>query len=182
MGTANGISVTTAQSPIGEMILGATERGCCLVEFADREKIEAIKRRAKKRHGPILSEAETPLLRDLKAELDGYFSGTLRAFTVPLDLKGTVFEQSVWAMLLTIPYGETTSYGEIASMLHRPQAFRAVGRANGANPLSVVVPCHRVTQKGGGLCGYGGGIWRKKYLLQLEAGAQPDRAIQTAAR
>ena len=155
-------------SPIGDMVLGATGRGCCLAEFVDRGGMEKIKSQTKKRYKLDLLEGENSQLDDLEDELRGYFAGTLRAFTVPLDLRGTRFEETVWQKLLSIPYGHTTTYGEIAKSAQRPLAFQAVGRANGRNPLAIVVPCHRVLEKGGGLCGYGGGVWRKKFLLDLE--------------
>jgi methylated-DNA-[protein]-cysteine S-methyltransferase len=103
------------------------------------------------------------------AELDAYFAGALRHFSVPLDLRGTAFQQQVWKLLQGIPYGETRSYGQIAGMLGRPTASRAVGRAIGTNPVAIIVPCHRVIGANGGLVGYGGGLDRKQALLDLEA-------------
>lgn len=162
-------------SPIGDIVLGATGRGCCLVEFVDRGGLETIKSQTKKRYKLDLVEGNNPQLDALQDELHGYFAGTLRAFTIPVDLRGSRFEAAVWQELLSIPYGHTTTYGEIAKSTQRPLAYQAVGRANGRNPLAIVVPCHRVLQKGGGLCGYGGGVWRKKFLLDLEAKAvRPD--------
>jgi methylated-DNA-[protein]-cysteine S-methyltransferase len=104
-------------------------------------------------------------------ELDAYFAGELCQFSVPLDLRGTAFQRRVWQRLLEIPYGETRSYGYIARALGRPTAGRAVGRANGTNPISIIVPCHRVIGADGRLVGYGGGLDRKKALLDLEAQA-----------
>jgi len=164
----NSIVFKVVDSPIGEIVLGATSCGCCLVEFVDRGGLERIKSQTKKRYKLDLVAGDHPRLDDLEDELHGYFAGTLHAFTVPLDLRGTRFEETVWQELLSIPYGETTTYGEIAKSAQRPLAFQAVGRANGRNPLAIVVPCHRVLEKGGGLCGYGGGVWRKKFLLDLE--------------
>jgi methylated-DNA-[protein]-cysteine S-methyltransferase len=109
--------------------------------------------------------------RKAAEELDAYFAGELRQFSVPLDLRGTAFQRRVWQRLLEIPYGETRSYGYIARALGRPTAGRAVGRANGTNPVSIIVPCHRVIGADGRLVGYGGGLDRKKALLDLEAQA-----------
>lgn len=101
-------------------------------------------------------------------QLDAYFAGTLTSFDLDLDLAGTDFQRRVWGALRTIPYGETRTYGEIADQVGSPKAFRAVGLANGRNPISIIVPCHRVIGSGGGMTGYGGGIDRKRLLLDLE--------------
>jgi methylated-DNA-[protein]-cysteine S-methyltransferase len=101
-------------------------------------------------------------------ELLRYFAGTLRVFSVPLDMQGTEFQLSVWNHLLKIPYGETRSYAQVAEAIGRPKAVRAVGAANGSNPVSIIVPCHRVIGSGGKLTGYGGGLPLKKRLLELE--------------
>lgn len=111
---------------------------------------------------------ETPLLSRASKEIDEYLSGTRRAFSLPLNPQGTPFEQEVWRALLTIPYGETRTYGEIAKAVGRPKACRAVGRANGLNPISIFIPCHRVVGKNGTLTGYAGGLQLKEQLLQLE--------------
>ncbi len=110
-----------------------------------------------------------PLLREAVRQLEEYFAGRRRRFDLPLDLRGTPFQLRVWELLQGIPYGETRSYGELAQDLGRPGAARAVGAANGANPLAIVVPCHRVIGAGGALTGYGGGIERKRFLLELES-------------
>ena len=115
------------------------------------------------RHNPVLSEA----IRQLRA----YFAGDLREFDLPLDLCGTDFQLRVWRQLLKIPYGETRSYSEIAGAIDSPKSVRAVGAANGANPIAIVVPCHRVIGAGGSLTGYGGGLPLKKRLLDLERGS-----------
>ncbi|MFI6349970.1 methylated-DNA--[protein]-cysteine S-methyltransferase [Streptomyces sp. NPDC050560] len=105
-------------------------------------------------------------------QLDGYFAGELREFDLPLHMDGTPFQRSVWAGLTRIPYGETRSYGELAEELGRPTAVRAVGLANGRNPISIIVPCHRVIGADGSLTGYGGGIDRKRRLLEFERGEE----------
>ena len=168
---ANRISFTIINSPLGELVLGVTNRGCCLVEFVGRGGLEAIKTQTRRRYKLELVEGENRLLTAVEQELSSYFSGTSRSFSVPLDLQGTRFEQNVWRELLSIPYGQTRTYGEIAELVRRPLAYQAVGRANGHNPVAIVVPCHRVIQKGGGMCGYGGGVWRKEFLLDLEKNA-----------
>jgi methylated-DNA-[protein]-cysteine S-methyltransferase len=108
------------------------------------------------------------ILRETKRQIAAYFAGTLTAFTVPLDFQGSDFQKSVWAALLTIPFGETRSYGEIARQIGRPGASRAVGAANGRNPISIIAPCHRVIGANGGLTGFAGGLAAKKLLLDLE--------------
>lgn len=108
------------------------------------------------------------LMRETERQLRAYFAGELRDFRLPLDFQGTDFQKRVWRMLVTIPYGETRSYSQIALAIGSPQAVRAVGAANGANPIPIVVPCHRVIGAGGKLVGYGGGLPLKKRLLELE--------------
>jgi methylated-DNA-[protein]-cysteine S-methyltransferase len=109
-----------------------------------------------------------PVLREAEIELRNYFAGKLRVFRVPLNMEGTDFQKSVWNKLREIPYGETRSYARIAGDIGRPKAVRAVGAANGGNPLAIVVPCHRVIGSNGKLTGYGGGLPLKKRLLELE--------------
>jgi O-6-methylguanine DNA methyltransferase len=106
---------------------------------------------------------------EVASQLDDYFNGKLRQFNIPLDLRGTTFQRQVWNLLCDIPWGETRSYGHIAKALGRPKAARAVGRAVGTNPVSIVVPCHRIIGSNGALTGYGGGLDRKEALLKLEA-------------
>jgi methylated-DNA-[protein]-cysteine S-methyltransferase len=111
-----------------------------------------------------------PLFLEAEAQLDAYFAGELRRFELPLAPRGTEFQRSVWQALLEIPYGSTSTYSELAAVIGRPKACRAVGAANGSNPLAVIVPCHRVIGAAGALTGYGGGLERKRLLLALEAG------------
>lgn len=110
------------------------------------------------------------ILDETRRQLDKYFAGKLRAFDLPLAPQGTEFQKRVWNALLTIPYGATRTYGQQAAAIGQPNASRAVGLANGRNPISIIVPCHRVIGSNGGLTGYGGGMERKKYLLDLEQG------------
>jgi len=163
------------------MIAGATESGICFLEWHDRGGVERIKERVVKRYKrEVIAGTNDHLLR-LKTELNAYFAGALKDFTVLIDVTGTPFERLVWKQLQIIPYGVTRSYGNLAEFLGKPGAQRAVGRANGANYLSIVIPCHRVIESTGKLRGYGGGLWRKQALLDLEGAKtiQPLAQIQT---
>jgi methylated-DNA-[protein]-cysteine S-methyltransferase len=148
-------------SPIGKLTLVASAKGLVAILWENdsprRVRLEALVE--DKRH-PVLVETE----RQLKE----YFLGRRNAFSLPLDMRGTDFQQSVWQALLAIPFGETRSYGELAKQLGNPQATRAVGAANGRNPISIVVPCHRVIGSSGKLTGFAGGLDAKAYLLGLE--------------
>ena len=166
---ANKILYSSVQTPLGDMIAGATDKGICFLEWYDRGGVECILSRVEKRYKRPLEQGSSELLRKLQNELSNYFDRTINKFLVPLDVNGTIFENRVWDKLLKIPYGETRSYGEIASELGKPGASRAVGRANGSNYLAIVIPCHRVIESNGKLRGYGSGLWRKKYLLDLES-------------
>jgi AraC family transcriptional regulator of adaptative response/methylated-DNA-[protein]-cysteine methyltransferase len=156
-------------SPLGDMIAGATPRGICFLEWHDRGGVERIQQRVGKRYRSELVAGENEHLKSLRRELTAYFEGKLTQFATQIDVTGTKFEMVVWNELLKIPCGETRSYGQMAKMIGNPGASRAVGRANGANYLAVVIPCHRVIDSNGNLHGYGGGVWRKKWLLELEA-------------
>ena len=118
--------------------------------------------------GRVFLPGEHPLMEQAKQELDAYFAGSLRRFTLPLQAPGTAFQEAVWQALQDIPYGETRSYAEIAALTGHDDAVRAVGRANGDNRIAIVIPCHRVVGSDGELTGYGGGLWRKEYLLAME--------------
>ncbi len=117
---------------------------------------------------PREQRGESPLLREARTQLTAYFEGSLKTFDLPLAPAGTAFQQRVWRALCNIPYGETISYAELARRVESPRAFRAVGSANGSNPIALIIPCHRVIASGGGLGGYGGGLDRKRWLLALE--------------
>ncbi|MFP4394634.1 MAG: methylated-DNA--[protein]-cysteine S-methyltransferase [Anaerolineales bacterium] len=158
---------TTLSTDWGELWLCATERGLCGVAFGAEAPPSEIDRLA--RYGIAAPEAgNLPLLREARAQLAGYFAGRRTAFDLPLDLRGTDFQRAVWEALLAIPYGETRAYGDIAAAIGRPRAARPVGQAVGANPVGVIVPCHRVIGSDGRLTGFGGGLDLKRALLRLE--------------
>ncbi len=163
------VTVDRLLTPLGPMVAGATEEGLCLLEFADRRMLETQLRRLTSRLSPcVFATGRVEWLDRIEDELNAYFAGRLRSFTTPLLLLGTPFQESVWRALLQIPWGETRSYGELAARIGRPSAVRAVARANGDNRLAIVVPCHRVIGADGKLTGYGGGLWRKQRLLEIE--------------
>lgn len=153
------------------MIAMAERRGLVLLEFLDRPALTREVEELQSRHGYVVAPGHNAPLRQIEEQLDEYFAGTRSAFSVPLHLPGSAFDQQVWEQLLQIPYGQTSTYGAIASRLGKPGASRAVGLANGHNRLSIVVPCHRVIGADGSLTGYGGGQPRKAFLLRLENAA-----------
>ena len=158
--------VSYYQSPLGTYLLASSRRGMVCVEPEDQ--VQGRLRRWE-RDGVRVEDGATAQHNVAAAgELDRYFAGDLREFTVPLDMRGTSFDRQVWGELRSIPYGETRSYGQVAGAIGRPTASRAVGHANGRNPVSIIVPCHRVIGGGGALVGYGGGLDRKEALLVLE--------------
>jgi AraC family transcriptional regulator of adaptative response/methylated-DNA-[protein]-cysteine methyltransferase len=162
------IVVSTIDTPLGPMVAGATEEGLCLLEFTDRRMLEAQMRRLQSLLKQPLLPGDSPHLVQAREELARYFDRTLDTFSVPIVFKGTPFEERVWKELCRIPYGDTLSYAALASRVGSPGAQRAVGRANGMNRIAIVIPCHRVVNSDGKLGGYGGGLWRKHYLLELE--------------
>lgn len=164
----------TYETPLGEMLALVSGRGLCLLEFSERTRglDREIAQVQAARGGPA-EPGESALTRQLGHELASYFAGERKTFDVPLDLVGTPFQQEVWRALLAIPYGRTRSYAEQARQVGRPTAMRAVAAANGANKISIVVPCHRVIGSDGSLTGYGGGVPRKHWLLALERGERP---------
>jgi AraC family transcriptional regulator of adaptative response/methylated-DNA-[protein]-cysteine methyltransferase len=158
-------------TPLGPMVAAAGEAGICLLEYTDPQRLETQLATLRRRFGPAaVAAGENAHVDALRGELDAYFAGRLRDFTVPLVYPGTGFEVAVWDALRAIPYGSTRSYLDIAKGLRAAAAVRAVGQANGRNRIAIVIPCHRVVNTGGGLGGYGGGLWRKERLLALERG------------
>ena len=158
---------TDYRSPLGRIILAATPLGLAGLWFDDQAHMPS---QALQKSWPV--QPDQALLQQTSTELDAYFAGALTAFSVPLDLRGgTAFQQSVWQALLSIAPGQTSSYGKVSASLGRPNAFRATGAAVGRNPVSIVVPCHRVLGANGSLTGYAGGLARKTALLTLEGAA-----------
>lgn len=157
------IQCRTIDSPVGPLTLAG--RGSTLMHL----------RMVNQTHEPDRAgwESSEHVFPDAVAQLEAYFAGELTEFELDLDLAGTEFQRRVWNALLTIPYGQTRSYGEIADQIGAPGAFRAVGLANGRNPVGIIVPCHRVIGAGGSLTGYGGGIDKKRVLLALEKSRMP---------
>ncbi|MFJ6123692.1 methylated-DNA--[protein]-cysteine S-methyltransferase [Streptomyces griseoviridis] len=153
---------TTMDSPYGALTLVADDGVLCGVYMTEQRH-----RPPEESFGP---RDDTPF-GETREQLGAYFAGELKEFTVQLRLHGTPFQRTVWEQLLAIPYGETRSYGQLADTLGNPLASRAVGLANGRNPVSIIVPCHRVVGAGGGLTGYGGGLSRKQRLLDFESGS-----------
>ena len=141
------------ESPVGLVEFGATDKALTTLYFVE---------------GPRQETTSIPLLQQAVQQLTEYFAGTRHDFDLPLAFHGTEFQCRVWQTLLTVPYGEATSYQAIANTLGNPKAVRAVGAANGQNPISIIAPCHRIIGSDGSLTGYGGGLWRKEWLLRHE--------------
>jgi len=167
-GDASCILTTAIDTPLGPMIAGATDEGLCLLEFTDRRMLSAQVQRLSRLLGQPMLPGEHRYLAQVREELAGYLAGTLTTFATPLVYRGTPFEERVWRELTRIPYAETISYAQLADRVSSPGAQRAVGRANGMNRIAIVIPCHRVVNADGKLGGYGGGLWRKHWLLDLE--------------
>jgi AraC family transcriptional regulator of adaptative response/methylated-DNA-[protein]-cysteine methyltransferase len=168
------IRAARVETPIGPMIAGATDAGLCLLEFTRRPIVEAQMNRIASLLGSSWVRMGHHLLQRLQMELDEYFQGQRTGFSLPLVFPGSEFQMSVWQALLRIPFGETRCYEDIAREIGSPRSMRAVGRANGLNRISILIPCHRVINKDGDLGGYGGGLWRKRRLLALEKRKAPE--------
>lgn len=158
---------TTIPSPVGQLTLVAGDTGLVAILWPDDSP-----RRVKL--APATEAPDHPVLVETATQLAAYFAGTLTRFDLPIEFRGTDFQKDVWAALLTIPFGETRSYADIARQIGRPSAVRAVGSANGRNPISIVAPCHRVVGSNGALTGFAGGLDAKRYLLTLEGGGAPS--------
>jgi methylated-DNA-[protein]-cysteine S-methyltransferase len=154
-------------APVGQLKLVASNKGLAAILWKDDDP-----RRV--RLSLVVENPDNPFLVETERQLGAYFAGRLKTFTVPLDFKGTEFQKSVWKALLTIPFGETRSYGEIARQIGKPTAFRAVGAANGKNPISIIAPCHRVIGSTGELTGFAGGLATKERLLGIESGRSAE--------
>lgn len=162
------IDLKRIETPLGTMIACASESGICMLEFSDRKALPTELKEISKHFGANIIQGDNPHFKVLEKELNEYFKGQRTEFTVPLSPVGTDFQKNVWEILRTIPYGNTRSYQDQANILGNPKAVRAVANANGLNKISIIIPCHRVIGSDGKLTGYGGGIWRKQKLLELE--------------
>ncbi len=160
---------TNIASPVGPLLLAASDDGMHLIEFhAPRHPM---------RRNAHWQEGDNALLRMARRQLDEYFAGERRQFELPLAPQGTSFQCEVWQTLAAIPYGETISYAQLAQRVGKPSAVRAVGAANGRNPLPLVLPCHRVIGSDGSLTGFGGGLPTKQFLLQMEGALPADNDL-----
>lgn len=160
------VHTTFVDSPVGPLFIAADDDGLRAIEFSENR--HPIKRKDDWRDG------DNAMLRHARKQLDEYFAGKRRTFDLPLSPAGTEFQRNVWTTLATIPYGETISYAQLASRVGKPSAMRAVGAANGRNPLPIVLPCHRVIGADGSLTGFGGGLPTKQFLLKLEGALPPE--------
>lgn len=157
------------QSPLCPLRAATTNRGICLLEMGSPERTQREQSELESAFDTQITQGDHPLLDQLESELNSYFKGELTKFQVPLDCPGSDWQTKVWNALVDIPFGETISYGQLAARLDNPGGARAVGLANGQNRVSIVVPCHRVIASDGTLHGYGGGLPRKRWLLDHEA-------------
>lgn len=163
------INIIRFTTKLGPMFACATNKGICLLEFTDRRMLETEFKDICKRLNAVILPGRSKFLDQVQLEVGEYLDGNRKVFDVPLDTPGTDFQRSVWSTLQNIPYGETWSYKQLAYTIEKPKAIRAAGTANGANRIAIIVPCHRVIGSNGDLTGYGGGIGRKKWLLELES-------------
>lgn len=162
------IRITLINSPIGPLLAGAGDQGICLLEFTEKERLELQLARLRRSFPNRLEPGESPFFPILQNQLEEYFEGKRKEFEIPLEIPGTEFQRKVWKALLAVPYGRTNSYEAQAIRVGDIQAIRAVAKANGENRIAILIPCHRIIGKNGDLTGYGGGLWRKKFLLELE--------------
>lgn len=164
------IHYESVETPVGPLLLGATSHALCLLEFASPQRLDRQLARLRRSFGMEIVRGTSAINEQAREQLTEYFTGRRTRFDLQLDYRGTPFQVAVWQALLEIPYGATCSYGEIAKKLGDVDASRAVGAANGSNHIAIVIPCHRVVNSNGTLGGYGGGLERKQYLLDLERG------------
>jgi AraC family transcriptional regulator of adaptative response/methylated-DNA-[protein]-cysteine methyltransferase len=163
------IDLKRIETPLGTMIACAVPEGICLLEFSDRKMLETEFKLLSKAMNATIVQGRNEHFPVLEQQLDEYFAGRRSSFTVPLVTPGSNFQNQVWVALRGIPYGETRTYRQQAVMIARPDALRAVANANGMNKISILIPCHRVIGTDGSLTGYGGGLWRKQWLLEMES-------------
>lgn len=166
--TKNCLSITKLNSPLGQMFAIAVEEGLCLLEFADSSKLQKEFNQLEKHLKSSIQSGNNRHLTELNNQLEEYFKGSRQEFSIPLITPGTNFQNKVWKELQNIPYGQTRSYKKQAITLGDKNAVRAVAGANGSNRISILIPCQRVIGNNGQLIGYGGGLWRKKWLIEHE--------------
>jgi O-6-methylguanine DNA methyltransferase len=164
------VVIDWVESPVGPLLIGATHEAVCLLEFSEIDSIEARLNALRRRVSQSVIVGTNRWLSALRTQLAEYFARTRREFALPLFYGGSEFQHRVWSLLREIPYGETWSYGDLALKTGDASASRAVGATNGMNPIAIVIPCHRVIYANGDLGGFGGGLWRKEILLDLEKG------------
>jgi methylated-DNA-[protein]-cysteine S-methyltransferase len=172
------ISITYYKSPVGELILGSYQGKLCLADWHYRKMRKRIDLRIQQSLDANYIENDTTILRETIKQFEEYFKGERKDFGIPIELVGTDFQKNVWSKLLEIPYGKTYSYIELSKKLGDVKAVRAVASANGANAISILVPCHRIIGSDGSLIGYAGGLTAKKKLLELER-IHTGQSIQT---
>lgn len=175
MKTAMDYTFQTMKSPLGQLTLVAS--GARLRAILWPGEGPGGDRPGRVKLGPMQEDEMHPMLTETRRQLEQYFAGRRQQFALELDFAGTDFQRQVWHALLTIPFGQTRSYGDIARQIGKPQAVRAVGAANGRNPMSIVAPCHRVIGASGALTGFAGGLAAKRLLLALEGGGQRELAM-----
>ncbi len=165
------ILINRVTTPLGPMFVGATNEGICLLEFTNRQRLETELKDLQRLLNTRIIAGENEHIKQVKKELAEYFAGTRKTFDVALHTPGTDFQNQVWKALNTIPFGATATYTQQAEKIDKPSAVRAVGTANGANRISIIIPCHRVVGSNGQLTGYGGGLARKQWLIDFEKNA-----------
>ncbi|HEU5211011.1 MAG TPA: methylated-DNA--[protein]-cysteine S-methyltransferase [Longimicrobiales bacterium] len=176
------VHLSRVLTPLGPMLLGTADEQVCILEFTDRRMLETQLTRLSRKLGCAFLPGSTDVSRRMEGELAEYFAGERRVFETPVATPGTDFQQRVWAALREIPFGTVRSYGEQARAIGEPNAVRAVARANGDNRIAIVIPCHRVIGADGTLTGYGGGLWRKQWLLEHEGWTSPGTGSVTSAQ
>ena len=174
----NKISTQYFKTPFGDLIIGSFNDQLCLCDWRYRKMRSAIDDRIRDGLESVYEEKETSVIADVKNQLGEYFNGDRESFDIPLKIVGTTFQESVWNELVKIPYGKTVTYLELSRRLGDEKAIRAVASANGANAISILVPCHRVIGSKGELTGYAGGLNTKRKLLQLESKNQNSEQLQ----
>ena len=169
------ILISTYKSPVGEIILGSFQDKLCLCDWQYRKQRAQIDSRITKYFNATFRESTSSVIQTTEEQLNAYFNREIEAFDIPMSFAGTVFQEKVWNALIDIPYGKTMSYLSLSKALGDAKAIRAVATANGANALSIIVPCHRIIGSDGSLAGYAGGLSAKKKLLKLEKSFPPEQ-------